>query len=52
MAEWFTAEQRLALIRRYGRKGPKTPEEMAIEEACEFSSEVRELWETRDEWFR
>jgi hypothetical protein len=50
MAEWFTAEQRLALIRRYGLERPKTPEEMAIEEACELSSDVRELWATRANW--
>jgi hypothetical protein len=49
MADWFTAEQRWALIRRY-KGGPKTPEEMAIEEACELSSEVRELWATRATW--
>jgi hypothetical protein len=52
MAEWFTAEHRWALIRRYGLDGPKTPEQMAIEEACELSSEVRKLWATRDKWSR
>jgi hypothetical protein len=50
MAEWFTAQHRWALIRRYGLDGSKTPEEMAIEEACELSPEVRELWATRDKW--
>jgi hypothetical protein len=47
MADWLTAEQRLALKHRYGTKGSKTPEEMAIEEACELSPEVRELWESK-----
>jgi hypothetical protein len=51
MADWLTAEQRLALKHRYGTKGSKTPEEMAIEEACELSSEVRELWESKDDSF-
>jgi hypothetical protein len=50
MADWFTAEQRLALIRKYRLDGPKTPEQMAIEEACELSPEVRELWAMRDTW--
>jgi hypothetical protein len=46
MADWFTADQRWALIRKYGRE---RPEEKAIEEACALSPEVCELWATKDE---
>jgi hypothetical protein len=46
MAEWFTEDHLWALMQRYGHENP---EEKAIEEACERSSEVRKLWATRGE---